>query len=90
MAKNKEKVVDLKPTSITEEQLKAIQEIVSPINNMQMEVGRMETRKHMIMHDISELQRSLQEQQKGLEEEYGKVNVNIQTGEINYDVEADS
>ena len=37
MAK-KEKVVDLKPTSITEEQLKAIQEVVSPINNMQMEL----------------------------------------------------
>ena len=89
MAK-KEKVVDLKPTSITEEQLKAIQEIVSPINNMQMEVGRIESRKHMLMHEVGSLQRKLQEQQKALEEEYGKVNINIQTGEINYDVEADS
>jgi len=90
MAKKKEKVVDLKPTSITEEQLKAIQEIVSPINNMQMEVGRIESRKHMLMHEVGSLQRKLQEQQKALEEEYGKVNINIQTGEINYDVEADS
>jgi len=90
MAKKKEKVVDLKPTNITEEQLKAIQEIVSPINNMQMEIGRMESRKHMLMHEIGMLQGKLQEQQKALEEEYGKVNINIQTGEINYDVEADS
>jgi len=89
MAK-KEEVVDLKPTSISEEQLKAIQEIVSPINNMQMEIGRMESRKHMLMHEIGMLQGKLQEQQKTLEEEYGKVNINIQTGEINYDVEADS
>ena len=89
MAK-KEEVVDLKPTNITEEQLKSIQEIVSPINNMQMELGRMATQKHMILHQISELQGKLQELQVKLEEEYGKVNINIQTGEINYDVEADS
>ena len=89
MAK-KEKVVDLKPTSISEKQLKAIQEIVSPINNMQREVGRIEVRKHMILHDVVELQEKLQEQQNALEKEYGKVNINIQNGEINYDVEANS
>ena len=91
MAK-KEKVVDLKPTSITEEQLKAIQEVVSPINNMQMELGRMATQKHMILHQITKLQESLQEEQVALEKEYGKVNINIQTGEIAYpeDEQADS
>jgi len=90
MAKKKEKVVDLKPTNITDEQLKAIQEIISPINNMQMELGRIESRKHMMLHQVSQLQESLQEEQVALEKEYGKVNINIQTGEINYDVEADS
>jgi hypothetical protein len=91
MAK-KEKVVDLKPTSITEEQLKAIQEVVSPINNMQMELGRMATQKHMILHQITKLQESLQEEQVALEKEYGKVNINIQTGAIEYpeDEQADS
>tara|TARA_R100000655_G_scaffold94927_1_gene136632 strand:+ start:437 stop:709 length:273 start_codon:yes stop_codon:yes gene_type:complete len=90
MAKKKEKVVDLKPTNITDEQLKAIQDIISPINNMQMELGRMESRKHMLCHQVSQLQESLQEEQVALEKEYGKVNINIQTGEINYDVEANS
>ena len=89
MAK-KEKVVDLKPTSITEDQLKEIQEVVTPINNAQMELGRMATRKHMICHEVSEMQKALGELQTVLEKEYGKVNINIQTGEINYDVEADS
>jgi len=91
MAK-KEEVVDLKPTSITEEQLKAIQDVVSPINQAQMELGRMETQKHMILHQITKLQESLQEEQVALEKEYGKVNINIQTGEISYpeDEQADS
>jgi len=91
MAK-KEKVVDLKPTNITEEQLKAIQDIVSPINQIQMEIGRMATQKHMMLHQITKLQESLQEKQVALEKEYGKVNINIQTGEIAYpeDEQADS
>tara|TARA_R100000541_G_scaffold21509_1_gene31462 strand:- start:479 stop:748 length:270 start_codon:yes stop_codon:yes gene_type:complete len=89
MAK-KEKVVDLKPTSITEDELKSIQEVVGPINNAQMEIGRMETRKHMMNHEVSALQGKLAELQKSLEEIYGKVNINIQNGEINYDVKADS
>ena len=88
MAK-KEKVVDLKPTNITEDELKAIQDVVGPINQAQMEMGRMETRKHMMNHEVSALQEKLGELQKSLEETYGKVNINIQTGEINYDVEAD-
>ena len=90
MAKKKEKVVDLKPTNITDEQLKAIQDIISPINNMRIELGRIESRKHMMLHQVSQLQESLQEEQVALEKEYGKVNINIQTGEINYDVEANS
>ncbi len=91
MAK-KEKVVDLKPTNITEEQLKSIQNLVAPINQAQMELSRIETRKHAIMHDVLELQRALQEKQKELEQEYGKVNINIQDGAIEYaeDEQADS
>tara|TARA_R110001599_G_scaffold12235_1_gene57428 strand:- start:602 stop:877 length:276 start_codon:yes stop_codon:yes gene_type:complete len=88
MAK-KEKVVDLKPTNITEDELKAIQDVVGPINNAQMEIGRMETRKHMMNHEVSILQEKLGELQKSLEETYGKVNINIQNGKISYDVEAD-
>ena len=83
MTKNEE-VVDLKPTNITEEQLKAIQDLVSPINQIQMEMGRMETQKHVLLHQITKLQESLQEEQTSLEKQYGKVNINIQTGEISY------
>jgi len=93
MAK-KEKVVDLKPTpeKITDEQLSNVQEIVSKINQGQMEVGRLETNKHSVMHQIVVLQEALQKLQKELEDEYGKVNINIQTGELKpiEDEQADS
>ena len=89
MAK-KDNIVDLKPESITADELKAIQEVVGPINQAQMEIGRMETRKHMMNHEVSLLQEKLQVLQKDLEDTYGKVNINIQDGEINYDVEANS
>ena len=89
MAK-KEKVVDLKPTNITEEQLKNVQNIVSPINQAQMELGIIETRKHSILHQVGKLQTELETFQLELEKDYGKVNININDGKISYDVEADS
>ena len=85
MAKKKEKVVDLKPTSITEDQLKSIQEVVSNINKIHMETGRLEAQKHVAMHSLSDQQNKLTEIQTELQKEYGTVNININSGEINYD-----
>ena len=84
----KEKVVDLKPTSITDEQLKNVQTTVSNMNRSQMEIGKIETQKHTLLHQINGLQEELGKIQAELEKEYGTVDINIQTGEINYDVEA--
>ena len=83
MAK-KEKVVDLKPTKVTDEQLKRIQETVSSINKGQMEVGKLETNKHALIHQISGYQEALQVLQNELEKEYGTVDININDGTINY------
>jgi|TARA_R110000851_G_scaffold5188_5_gene21674 hypothetical protein len=90
MAKRKTpKVKDLRPTSINDEQLKSIQEIVSNMNKIHIETGRIESQKHALLHGLVDHQNKLNELQKELQEEYGTVNVNINTGEINYDVEAD-
>ena len=85
----KEEVVDLKPAKITDEQLKSIQEVVSNINRGQMELGSMEVKKHNLMHQINNIQEELRKLQAELEKEYGTVDINIQDGTINYDVEAD-
>ena len=80
----KEKLVDLAPKAekITEEQLKDLQGIIGQVNQAQLSVGQLETQKAGIMAGIGDLQMKLKSMQDSLEEEYGKVTVNIQDGTI--------
>ena len=84
MAK-KEKLVDLKPEKITDEQLNKIQTIVSNINRTQMEIGKYETQKHLLSHQVIKFQDDLKTLQVELEKDYGSVDINIQDGTIKYD-----
>jgi len=86
----KEKVVDLKPQNITEEELKNLQDLVNALNRVQIEIGSIESRKHGLLHQVISLQQQMQTLQKGFEELYGKVDINITDGAIAYpeDVEA--
>ena len=85
MAKRKTpKVKDLRPTNISKEQLEGIQGLVQQMNSMQLEIGRMETRKHMINHEYTKIQDLIREQQGTLKKEYGEVNINIEDGSITY------
>jgi len=70
MAKN-EKLVDLKPEKVTPSQLEKIQTIVSNINKSQMEIGRLETSKHMISHQVIKFQDELRKMQDERQEVYG-------------------
>jgi len=83
MAK-KEKVVDLKPQKITDEQLKKVQSLVNIINRNNLEIGSMEIKKHEIMHNIAGLRDELTKLQTEFETEYGTYDINIQDGTINY------
>jgi hypothetical protein len=80
----KEELVDLKPEKVTPSQLEKIQKTVSDINRAQMEVGRLETTKHNIMHQIVVMQNELKQIQDELEKDYGTVNINIEDGTIQY------
>jgi len=73
------KTKDLK---ITDDQLKNLQELVNKINQGQLSVGQLETQKTGIMAAIGDLQMKLKTMQESLEEEYGKVSINIQDGTI--------
>ena len=81
------KTEDLK---VTDEQLKKLQEIVGAMNGATTRVGQIETQKHAVLHDLTLMREDLLKFQAELEEEYGKVNVNIQDGTISEreDVEA--
>ena len=82
--KKEEKVVDLKPQKITDEQLKKVQDLINAINRGQLELGTIETRKHMMLHQVSGIQEQLSGMQKEFEEQYGTFDINIQDGTINY------
>ena len=67
---------------IDEKELKSVQEKVAKINQAQMQVGGLEAQKHIALHAITNLQDELQALQKTLEDKYGRVSINLQTGEI--------
>jgi|TARA_R110000823_G_scaffold145521_1_gene275733 hypothetical protein len=90
MAK-KEKIVDLKPQTITKEELESLQKLIEGLNRTQLEIGSIETRKHTLLHQVTQLQNAMATMQKTFEETYGTVDINITDGAIAYpeDVEAD-
>lgn len=65
---------------ITDEQLKELQEKVGAIQQLQTQIGNIEGQKHILLHQLVASQENLQELQKSLEEEYGRVSINIQDG----------
>ena len=90
MAK-KEKVVDLKPKAekITDEQLELLQGVVSFINQQQIQIGALETRKVSIINELTAKQQVLVNLQSTFVEEYGTDNINIHDGTIHHENEID-
>ena len=90
MAKRKtpkaEKTIDLAPKAekVTEEQLTKIRSIVDRINSSQLEIGRLEARKHQLLHQIAGVNDELTLTQNELQEQYGTNDISIMDGTINY------
>ena len=90
MAKRKtpkvEKIIDITPPpeKISDEQLTKLQTVVSDINAIQHQIGVMETKKHNMMHAMTDNQSKLLDMQEEFEKEYGTFDININTGKINY------
>ena len=93
MAKNTvKKIKELKgekPTKISNEHLSKMQEIINNLNRGQMEIGSLETRKYGLLNHVASFQNDLASLQEELSKEYGTANINIHTGEINRDEQAD-
>tara|TARA_Y100000296_G_C5090206_1_gene214453 strand:- start:85 stop:399 length:315 start_codon:yes stop_codon:yes gene_type:complete len=84
----KEKLVNLKPEKITNEQLEKLQQTVNNINRFQLEIGIAETRKHSLLHQIAGIQDELTLMQEEFEKDYGTIDINIHDGNINYPEES--
>ena len=67
---------------IKEEQLTKLQGLVNQINQLQLELGQVESRKYDVIAAIPAVRKELNEFQSELEKEYGNVSINIQDGTI--------
>ena len=83
----KQKTVELKPKAdkISEEHLKELQQLVNSVNKTQMDIGRIESQKHNLLHSVAITQDKIQLFGDTLKKEYGTDNVNIMDGTINRD-----
>lgn len=85
MAKRKTpKAKSLKPTSITEEELKGLRELVGKINMIQREIGQIEQQKYGALKALESVQNQVGELQVELEKTYGKADVDVRDGKITY------
>jgi len=71
-----------KPTKLTDNELKSLQENVNKINQVYMELGRLENQKHKILHNMEEIDNNFENLQKEFEDKYGRVSINIENGEL--------
>jgi hypothetical protein len=65
---------------IKEEQLQDLQTKVGTMQQIQGQIGVLEGQKHLLLHQLAGAQDELQKLQTALEQEYGKVSINIQDG----------
>ena len=84
MGKKSNKVVDLKPETISEEQLGKVQNILAAINKLHSDIGKLEAQKHSVLHTLAQGNDQLGAIQKEIREEYGEVDIDIQDGSIKY------
>jgi allophanate hydrolase subunit 1 len=75
------KVKDL-VSKIENAELSDLQELVKAINQAQLQIGGLEAQKHDLLHQLVGVKNSLNELQQKLEDKYGNVSIDIQTGEI--------
>ena len=66
---------------ITDEQLKEIQQTQGKVNQILNNIGFVEVQKSALKVEFSKANEKAEEVKKKLEEEYGPINIDLQTGE---------
>jgi len=66
---------------IKQNQLEKIQNQQQQLNDTIAEIGLLESKKHGLLHNIAAINSEIEELKEELEKEYGRVNINIETGE---------
>lgn len=66
---------------IKKEQLDEIVELQTKLNGIISNIGILETQKHALLHDVSEVNQDIEKFKAKLEKEYGAISVDLKTGE---------
>jgi hypothetical protein len=67
-------------SKIKEEQLKTLVEQKTAADELIINLGMLEAKKHELLHTFAQISGELEDTKKDLEEEYGKINIDLQTG----------
>lgn len=68
-------------SKITDEQLKQLQELQLKLNTTVSNIGTLEANKHALLHELAGVNKEIEDVKNALEEQYGPVNINLETGE---------
>lgn len=66
---------------ITKEQLEKVVKTNKELEDTVLEIGILESKKHGLLHKVAEVNKILEEQKVELEKEYGKISIDLKTGE---------
>jgi hypothetical protein len=65
---------------IKEDQLEIINNQQKDLNNLLTNIGILESQKHGLLHQIFEVNKSIEEFKNNLKQEYGAININLSDG----------
>jgi len=65
---------------ITKEQLETITNQQKDLNTLLVNIGITESQKHMLLHQMADLNNLIEETKNKLQEEYGAININLTDG----------
>ena len=82
--KDKEVEIKVKAEKVSDEHLDRLQRLVNTVNTLQYNIGKLETQKHTMLHNLTITQDRISVFQDLLKKEYGTFDVNIADGVINY------
>ena len=84
VVEEKEIELKVKAEQVSEAHLKQMQQTVNTINQLQFNVGKIEAQKHTLLHNLSITQDRINVLQDTLMKEYGSVDIDLETGKINW------
>ena len=66
---------------IKKEELEQIVLVKKELDSVVSEIGVLETQKHALLHKVAEVNEKLAAEKNKLEESYGKISIDLETGE---------